>query len=94
MGFSCSWAPSNGDPTKTATVHLRDPNKQEILSNVEYFPEHGYMEYFDGYLTGLKEAVDNSRNKEYVTINGKTYGVMKVTKDYDGRTYKAELKLM
>lgn len=59
---------------------------------MQFFPEEGYMEYYEGDFPNLKAMVDNGRNKEVVVISGNQFGVLQVLRDFDGRTYKAHLK--
>lgn len=94
FGYGASWSPSGGGPAQTGMVLFSSPTKKQQVQTLDFVGDTNYfMEYRKGVFTGLKEAVDDTKKKEQVVIDGTTYNVRMVKKKYDGDTYVATLEL-
>lgn len=86
MGYDCNW----GDTT--ARVLFNDPSKKYQLAGLDFEPAGWSMEYKEGDLPGLYESIQQA-NVEEVTIGTTEYWVRSVRKEFDGKTYTAQLEL-
>lgn len=90
MGYDAFWTPCSGGSEQKGRVHFNEPTSKDKLADVDYQPGDLRMEYFEGTFQGLKASVDAGRS-EFVTIKDIQYFVRAVTRDVDGRLYKATL---
>lgn len=84
MGYDAVWG------ELVARVLFNDPSKKYELAGIDFEPTGYSMEYKEGDFTGLLELV-NSGDIAAVTINGASYSVLSVRKEFDGKTYVAQL---
>lgn len=91
MGVNASWTPSEGGGELVGRVLFNDPSKKYKLMGVDYQPAGWSIEYREGVFVGLYESV-RENNIETITLNGSNYTVRAVTKDFDGKTYIAEVE--
>lgn len=91
MGVNASWTPSEGGSELVGRVLFNDPSKKYKLMGVDYQPAGWSIEYREGVFVGLYESV-RENNTETITLNGSNYTVRAVTKDFDGKTYIAEVE--
>lgn len=87
-GYNASWTPSAGGAAVTGRVLLKEPTNEYELNGVEFTPFLSIMEYRQGVLNGLMEAVRSKRN-ETVVVDGVEYFVRTCTAKYDGKTIVA-----
>ena len=92
MGENASWVPSGGGSEQIGRVLFNDPSKKYKLMGVDYQPSGWSIEYRDGVFAGLYDSVRQG-NEETITLNGSNYFVRAVSKDFDGKTYVAEVEL-
>lgn len=85
MGNDCTWG------AHVARVLFNDPSKKYQLAGIDFEPAGWSMEYQEGDLPGLYESV-NSGDIEQVTIEGNSYAVRSVRKEFDGKSYTAQLE--
>lgn len=94
FGETAVWLPSAGGDSLSAAVLYKDPSAKYGIGESEFDVEEYYMEYKQGDLPGLKEAVNNGY-LESLTITSKTgsmdFFVRKCTKKFDGKTIVAIL---
>lgn len=85
-----------GSSEMSSRCLFKDPNASDKIMPLgpEYMPLNPEIEYKEGDMPGLYEAVKDGTYEEEVTINGVlTYYVRTVDKLYDGKTYRAKLQL-
>lgn len=95
FGYTATWTPSEGGDEQTAIVLYSDATDKHGFSNVDYNIERYVMEYKDGDLPGLKDAVTRGFDesvqihvKDDVTLQCL---VRRIETKYDGKTIKAIL---
>lgn len=94
FGYTTSWTPSAGGDAQTGLVLFKSPTKKQIVQQADFAGDVYYsMEYRKGVFDGLFEAVQNTRNKEKVTIDGVDYNCRFAKGKYDGDTYVITLEL-
>jgi hypothetical protein len=92
MGYDAVWINSDTEEEFTAQVHFKDSTTKEDLFNLQYMPIDPIMEYKQSDFPSLKQAANDSKRNEYVTIDGVgEYWVRSVNQKYDGDTYWAQL---
>lgn len=93
MGYDAVWTPfASPSIPVNARVGKREPTEKEVLEmSIENSRKMYFMEYQDGFFTGLFESVANG-NDETVEIDLETYYIQKITAVYDGLTYRALLQ--
>jgi hypothetical protein len=85
MGVDASWS------SQVARVLFNDPSKKYELAGIDFEPAGWSIEYKAGDFIGLKESIDEGNIAE-VVINAQTYIVRSVRKEFDGKTYIAQLE--
>jgi len=99
MGYDVSWTSSESEIVSTAKVGFKDPSEKQELSGIDSWnPDQPFMEYRIGFLTGLKEAVDEGKT-EFVLITQRNaptevvgyFSVSEVKTKVDGDTFMARL---
>lgn len=93
FGYIASWSPSTGGQAITGEVLLKEPTEQYDLNGVPVTPFHRILEWREGKLPGLFEAI-RAKQSEIVVVNGRSYFCRSVDADYDGRTYRAEIEFI
>lgn len=92
--YSASWTPSGGGAALLGTVLFKSPSAKEQVQTINFDGDTNYsMEFRKGVFDGLVAAVQNTRNKEVVVIDGVTYNCRFVKAKYDGDTYVITLEL-
>jgi hypothetical protein len=86
MGCDAAWG------EHTARVLFNDPSKKYQLAGLDFEPAGWSMEYKEGDLPGLYESSQAGDITE-VTINTTEYWVRSVRKEFDGKSYTAQLEL-
>lgn len=101
FGESAAWTPSTGGPEQVVKVNFNRPDKPESLGDLppmewEFSRLDTWMEYRIGQFPELHDLVA-TKTQETVTITNQlgtvigTYRVTKVTRVFDGDTFKAQL---
>lgn len=91
MGYDAIWQPVDGSDSQTARVLFKDPSVAQKVGPIEFRPNEFVMEYKLGDLVGLKESTD-SRCREEVMIDDRSYMVVAVDAISDGKTFRAILE--
>lgn len=91
MGQDATWVPAGGGSQKEGRVLFNDPSKKYKLMGVDYQPAGWSIEYREGVFDGLYDSV-RSGGYERILMNDVFYNVRAVLKDFDGKTYIAELE--
>jgi hypothetical protein len=86
MGYDCTWG------EHVARVLFNDPSKKYQLAGLDFEPAGWSMEYKEGDLPGLYERSQQGEIDE-VTIGTTDYWVRSVRKEFDGKSYTAQLEL-
>lgn len=86
MGYDCTWG------EHTARVLFNDPSKKYQLAGLDFEPAGWSMEYKEGDLVGLYDSVQAGEIEE-ITIGTTEYYVRSVRKEFDGKSYTAQLEL-
>ena len=84
MGYDATWN------DVTARVLFNDPSSKYQLAGIEFEPAGWSMEYQNGDFPGLYELVHGGEVPQ-VTIDTTAYYIRSIRKDFDGKTYKAQL---
>ena len=96
FGETAVWIPSAGGPPVSAAVLYKDPSAKYGIGESEFDVEEYYMEYKQGDLHGLKEAVNNG-HLESITVSNSSgtveFYVRKCSKKFDGKTIVAILNI-
>jgi hypothetical protein len=97
IGYSATWLPKAGGPSKTARVLYNDPSEKQESANVSYEVEAPFIEWKKGDFEGLAEATQiNNMEVLDVTVKGVVVRmiVKALKKLFDGGTYKAYVEIV
>lgn len=93
MGYDASWTDAN-NVVHAAKVLLNDPtDNKDKISEQEYNTSNTQMEYLQGDLPGLYEAIQRTNGGQTVNINGNAYLTLTAKRKYDGKTIIVDLQI-